>query len=84
LLAERGQQPVLGRDVGRGDGIEQGTARFGQADQVRVQILAARNLTERRRSGLPLWLMVTAQFVVILDFSIVNVALPTIQRVLGW
>ena len=49
-----------------------------------MQILAARNLTERRRSGLPLWLMVTAQFVVILDFSIVNVALPTIQRVLGW
>ena len=36
--------------------------------------------TEGRRSGLALWLMVSAQFVVILDFSIVNVALPTIQR----
>jgi len=33
VLAERGQQPVLGRHVGRGDGIEQGTARFSQADQ---------------------------------------------------
>ena len=33
-----------------------------------------------RRRGLALWLMVSAQFIVILDFSIVNVALPTIQR----
>jgi EmrB/QacA subfamily drug resistance transporter len=33
-----------------------------------------------RRRGLALWLMVSAQFSVILDFSIVNVALPTIQR----
>jgi EmrB/QacA subfamily drug resistance transporter len=49
-----------------------------------MQILAARALTGRRRSGLALWLMVSAQFVVILDFSIVNVALPTIQRALGF
>jgi MFS family permease len=48
-----------------------------------VQIPAASNLTERQRSGLALWLMVSAQFMVILDFSIVNVALPTIQRALG-
>ena len=31
-----------------------------------------------------LWLMVSAQFLVILDFSIVNVALPTIQHALGF
>lgn len=45
---------------------------------------AADSLTERRRSGLALWLMVSAQFMVILDFSIVNVALPTMQRSLGF
>jgi MFS family permease len=49
-----------------------------------VQIVAASSLTERRRSGLALWLMVSAQFMVILDFSIVNVALPTIQQTLGF
>ncbi len=38
------------------------------------------NLPNRR---LALWLMVTAQFMVVLDASIVNVALPTIQRSLG-
>lgn len=46
-----------------------------------MQITAA---ARRRRSGLALWLMVAAQFMVILDFSIVNVALPTIQRTLGF
>ena len=49
-----------------------------------MQTLAASSLTERRRSGLALWLMVSAQFMVILDFSIVNVALPTIQRSVGF
>lgn len=49
-----------------------------------MQIPAASNLTERRRLGLALWLMVSAQFMVILDFSIVNVALPTIQRAVGF
>jgi MFS family permease len=34
--------------------------------------------------GLGLALMVTAQFMVILDAAIVNVALPTIQRSLGF
>src|SRR5215469_11304212 len=34
--------------------------------------------------GLALTLMVTAQFMVILDAAIVNVALPTIQRSLGF
>lgn len=33
---------------------------------------------------LALWLMVMAQFMVVLDASIVNVALPTIQRSLGF
>lgn len=42
-------------------------------------------VTERRgRPGLALALMVTAQFMVILDASIINVALPTIQRSLGF
>lgn len=49
-----------------------------------MQILTFSALTERRRSRLALWLMVSAQFMVILDFSIVNVALPTIQRTLGF
>lgn len=35
-------------------------------------------------TGLALALMVTAQFMVILDSSIINVALPTIQRSLGF
>lgn len=51
---------------------------------MQVQIPEAGRLTQRRRSGLALWLMVSAQFMVILDFSIVNVALPTIQRKLGF
>jgi EmrB/QacA subfamily drug resistance transporter len=38
----------------------------------------------RQSAGIALALMVAAQFMVILDFSIVNVALPTIQRVLGF
>lgn len=33
---------------------------------------------------LSLWLMVTAQFMVVLDSSIINVALPTIQRALAF
>jgi EmrB/QacA subfamily drug resistance transporter len=49
-----------------------------------VRVVPIGKLTERRRSGLALWLMVSAQFIVILDFSIVNVALPTIQRTLGF
>jgi EmrB/QacA subfamily drug resistance transporter len=47
-------------------------------------MLAIGRLTEQRRLRLALWLMVSAQFMVILDFSIVNVALPTIQRSLGF
>ncbi len=39
-------------------------------------------IREARSARLALALMVAAQFMVILDFSIVNVALPTIQRVL--
>lgn len=49
-----------------------------------MQLLAAGGLTEQRRSVLSLWLMVSAQFMVILDFSIVNVSLPTMQRSLGF
>lgn len=49
-----------------------------------MQVLAASGPMERRRSGLALWLMVSAQFMVTLDFSIVNVALPTIQHALGF
>jgi EmrB/QacA subfamily drug resistance transporter len=39
---------------------------------------------EARRKGLALALLCTAQFMVVLDFSIVNVALPSIQRDLGF
>jgi EmrB/QacA subfamily drug resistance transporter len=39
---------------------------------------------EVRRKGLALALLCTAQFMVVLDFSIVNVALPSIQRDLGF
>lgn len=38
----------------------------------------------RGNQTLALTLMVTAQFMVILDSAIVNVALPTIQRSLGF
>ena len=37
-------------------------------------------VNEHQRPRLALWLMVTAQFMVVLDSSIINVALPTIQR----
>jgi EmrB/QacA subfamily drug resistance transporter len=40
--------------------------------------------TEARRKGLALLLLCVAQFMVVLDFSIVNVALPSIQRDLGF
>jgi EmrB/QacA subfamily drug resistance transporter len=36
--------------------------------------------SEHQGTRLALWLMVTAQFMVVLDSSIINVALPTIQR----
>lgn len=49
-----------------------------------MKVATARWLAERQRSGMALWLMVSAQFMVILDFSIVNVALPTIQRSVGF
>lgn len=39
---------------------------------------------EARRKGLALILLCVAQFMVVLDFSIVNVALPSIQRDLGF
>jgi MFS family permease len=39
---------------------------------------------DSRRSGAALALIAAAQFVLQLDFSIVNVALPTIQRELGF
>jgi len=39
--------------------------------------------TERRRRGLVLALLCMAQFMVVLDFSIVNIALPSIQKDLG-
>ena len=39
--------------------------------------------TPRRRNGLILALVCTAQFMVVLDIAIVNVALPAIQRELG-
>ncbi len=39
---------------------------------------------EARRKGLALALLCVAQFMVVLDFSIVNVALPSIQRDLGF
>jgi len=42
----------------------------------------AMSMRQTKSAGLALALMVAAQFMVILDFSIVNVALPTIQRVL--
>jgi EmrB/QacA subfamily drug resistance transporter len=41
-------------------------------------------MTRRRNLWFPLALMVAAQFLVILDSSIVNVALPTIQHGLGF
>ncbi len=44
----------------------------------------AANGATRAGLGLALALMVTAQFMVILDFSIVNVALPSIQRALAF
>ena len=40
--------------------------------------------TDRRRLGLALALLAAAQFVVVLDASIVNVALPSIGRDLGF
>jgi EmrB/QacA subfamily drug resistance transporter len=46
-------------------------------------LTAIRTQTERRR-WLALALVVTAQFMVILDVTIVNVALPSIQRDLGF
>ena len=39
--------------------------------------------TERRRRGFVLALLCVAQFMVVLDFSIVNIALPSIQKDLG-
>src|SRR5579884_2283708 len=39
---------------------------------------------EARRKGLALILLCVAQFMVVLDFSIVNVALPSMQRDLGF
>ena len=45
--------------------------------------LAATSASTRRRSGLALGLLVSAQFVVMLDTAIVNVALPSIQSDLG-
>src|SRR4030081_849382 len=39
---------------------------------------------EARRQGLALVLICIAQFMVVLDFSIVNVALPSIQKDLGF
>ncbi len=38
---------------------------------------------ERRRKGLALALLCVAQFMVVLDFSIVNIALPSMQKDLG-
>lgn len=38
---------------------------------------------DRRRQGLVLALLCVAQFMVVLDFSIVNIALPSIQKDLG-
>ena len=46
--------------------------------------VAASGCADRARPGLALTLMVTAQFMVILDAAIVNVALPTIQRSLSF
>jgi EmrB/QacA subfamily drug resistance transporter len=39
--------------------------------------------TEKRRRGLVLALLCVAEFMVVLDFSIVNIALPSMQRDLG-
>src|SRR5579872_1536647 len=55
----------------------------GKVREARVRFRVAREnavTDEPRRLRLALGLMVTAQFMVILDSSIVNVALPTIQR----
>jgi MFS family permease len=41
-------------------------------------------MDDARRTGWPLFLVSAAQFVLQLDFSIVNIALPTIQRELGF
>jgi len=41
-------------------------------------------MPEARRQGLALMLISMAQFMVVLDFSIVNVALPSIQKDLGF
>lgn len=73
--------------ISYGSGIYLGSKLLCQAielTEVYVQILAAGRPAEQRRSALALWLMVSAQFMVTLDFSIVNVALPTIQRALGF
>lgn len=51
---------------------------------VSMEVDVARMRPDRQRPGVALWLMVSAQFMVILDFSIVNVALPTIQRSVGF
>jgi EmrB/QacA subfamily drug resistance transporter len=44
---------------------------------------APSGLAEHHRRSIALWLLVSAQFVVMLDTSIVNVALPSIQADLG-
>src|SRR5690242_14721804 len=41
-------------------------------------------IKESRRQGLALTLICIAQFMTVLDFSIVNVALPSMQRDLGF
>jgi EmrB/QacA subfamily drug resistance transporter len=68
------------------DGIEprligSSTAAVAGSD-VAGSAAADRKKQETPTRRLALWLMVAAQFIVILDFSIVNVALPTIERAL--
>jgi MFS family permease len=56
-------------------GVTMGTMPGSSVDAGRTTVL---------RLGLALGLVVTAQFVLQLDFSIVNIALPTIRRELGF
>jgi EmrB/QacA subfamily drug resistance transporter len=61
---------------------DQGAAR-GFDDTVTDAIPASTQAASRRGAGVALGLICAAQFVLQLDFSIVNVALPSIQRDLG-
>lgn len=51
---------------------------------IMIEDRMASMIEERRRQGLALTILCIAQFMVVLDFSIVNVALPSMQQNLGF